>query len=356
MSIFGISGAIGTGKSFLQLLLALDYANEREKQLVFNFNINIKELEILCKMPKWIDKFPWSILSPLIGDHIKPSGTQPRYPWILHMIKNGGISCIPNPKNLQALMIPNSVVCLDEAGILLNSRDFMNTPKALLADLCQSRKDGVDLFWAAQFDEQVDKQFRLLTQFWIHADGLAVYDKKMKRPKLVYQKYYWFRAADYFEWLHSKDRSNHFKTRFNYASKYIGRFLTLSDKQLFKIFDSFARLDLDGDYSSVSTIYNSPLNFSYYYSKLGYFYDSSLNPFSKDWQPFVYIPSSSSPSTPPPTRSSVGAQPTKSDLIRKAISLSRSLQISPPYFKEMNSADISSWIAKNSSRKKAKNF
>jgi hypothetical protein len=345
MSIFGISGAIGTGKSFLQLLLALEYANEREKQLVFNFDINFQELEALCKIPKWIDTFPWNIIYPLFRGNIKPSGTSPRYPWILHLIRNGGISCIPNPKNLQSLLIPESVVCLDEAGILLNSRDFANTPKALLADLCQSRKDGVDLFWASQFDEQVDKQFRLLTQYWIHSDGVSVYDKKMKRPKLVYQRYYWFRAADYFEWLHNRrDRSNHFRTRFAYASKYVGRFLTSADKQLFRVYDSFSRLDTVDNTARISTVHNCPLNFSYYYSKLGEFYDGSLNPFSKEWIPFKYEPSLSlSPPSPPvPTG---GELPPKSALIARAMSLSRSLRISPPYFKNMSSSEISLWIS-----------
>lgn len=344
MSIHGVTGRIGSGKSFLQLKSILDYAEQREKQIVLNFRLNLKELEILCRMPKWIDKPIPSILLNNFPNDFKYKEDKPRYPWILNLIKNGGISFIPNPANLQSLLFPDSVVGLDEAGIYLNSRDFQNTPKELLADLCQSRKDGTDLFWCSQFDEQVDKQFRMLTQFWIHSDGIALYDKKLKRPKLIYKKYFYFTADSYFDWVNNRrDRTSHFKTRFLYASKYEGGFLCPSDYQLFKVFDSFSRLDISKPQTTINSIHQSPLSSSYYKSRMGSNYSPSNDPFSyrytppPPYQPPLHIPAPSKSSSPI----------SKSFLIRQALSISKQKRLRSPIFKDMTEHQLNQWISKN---------
>jgi hypothetical protein len=225
--LIGIAGAIGSGKSFTQLKQALIYCEKKRKTLVTNFEINERAL------------FDYAVLAKL--------------EYVQSMVAKGQVSWIINPKrrikgefrpNLEALFIPNSVIALDEAGIFLNSRDFARTSTDLLSDLCQSRKMGVDLFWAAQFEEQVDKQFRLLTQYWVHCDSVSVYDKKLRNSRLKWKRIFWFTAADYFFWLSNpRDRSSHFKTRFAYACDYEGGLLTAADRKLFEIFDSFSRLD-----------------------------------------------------------------------------------------------------------------
>jgi hypothetical protein len=357
MSIFGIAGAIGTGKSFIQLYLALEYANEREKQMVFNYPINIDALYNYCCLPRYVDNALYTLASKFLG--LRPAKKEPRYPWILRLIDRGGISQIPAPKNLQALMIPDSVVCLDEAGILLNSRSFKDTPKELLADLAQSRKDGIDLFWCAQFDEQVDYQFRLLTQYWIYSQGLSFYDKKMKRPKLSYKCYFWFRAFDYFEWIaNKKDRGNYMKTRFAYASKTLQGFLTYSDYQLFKVFNSFNRLDVSSENAKISTLQNCKLPISYYRNLLGEAYDYKKDPLSRHYNPRLFP--TPTPSTTPPIPRSVGGTPSSSsllspssssssgsNLIAKALQISRRKNIRPPFFKNMTPSQINQWINQN---------
>ena len=49
--IIGIVGSIGSGKSFTQLKQGLMYAEERQKQLVLNFPINLDELYVYARTP-----------------------------------------------------------------------------------------------------------------------------------------------------------------------------------------------------------------------------------------------------------------------------------------------------------------
>jgi Zonular occludens toxin (Zot) len=237
--IIGLSGAIGSGKSFTQLKWALAWAEKRNKSLVFNFRVNRSALRRYCVRRKYRNLIRYidnDSLSEIVNPQQKtPKGTRPY---------------------LEALFIPNSVVLLDEAGIFLNSRDFASTSRSLLSDLCQSRKDGIDIFWAAQFEEQVDKQFRLLTQYWIHCASVAIPDRKTGKPILKWKKIYWFTASDYYHWLSNvRDQASHFRTRLAYASDYEGGPLTSDDKLLFDVYDSFSRLDLQAS----SDVVRSPL-------------------------------------------------------------------------------------------------
>lgn len=241
--LIGVTGAIGSGKSFTQLKQALQYCEKKRKTLVLNFEINEREL------------YEYAVMAKL--EHVQSMVLKSQVSWIINPKKKYKGEVRPN---LEALFIPNSVICLDEAGIFVNSREFARTSMDLLSELCQSRKSGVDMFWAAQFDEQVDRQFRLLTQYWVQCNSVAVYDKLMRRPKLVYKRIYWFTAADYFAWSQNiRDRGSHFKTRFAYACDYEGGRLTKADKRLFNVFDSFARLDYKATTDRVRSSLQCPL-------------------------------------------------------------------------------------------------
>lgn len=229
MTILGISGSIGSGKSFTQIRTALEYCERKKKRLVTNFEINPSA----------------------VYDYAKIRG----YSYVQTMILRDRYTYIINPSRLvgrgvrepcvDALLIPESVVALDECGIYLNSRNFAKTSFELLADLCQSRKTGTDIVWAAQFNDQVDRQFRMLTQYWVHCNSVSAWDKKMRRPRLVYKKIYWFKDEDYNFWIQNiKDRTSHFRTRFAYAFLYEGGFLSKSDRLVFDMFNSFDRLDI----------------------------------------------------------------------------------------------------------------
>lgn len=359
--IIGLAGAIGSGKSFTQLKQALQYAEEREKQLVFNFEVNIKELYKYAIMPKQYDSAFGAVvyeISNLIAfvlnkfnSKVKyPLSKKMRLPWIAYLCKNGGVIQIPSPEKLEALLIPESVVCLDEAGVLLNSREFAKTSKELLADLAQSRKDGCDLFWAAQFEEQVDKQLRLLTQYWIHCDSLAMYDKKLRRPKLFWKKIYWFRAADYYRWLtNPKDYGSHFKARFAYAFMYEGGLLTPADKQLFNVFNSFSRLDskYEKKYPLIKTLHRCDLPKDYYLNKLN-IYVSELDPLSSNYQSLYGIYTLRKKDVTNNVVDLLYTSTSRSALIRQALSISRQKKITAPYLKSMQDSEIIKFIKANS--------
>lgn len=218
MTITGIFGAIGSGKSWLQMNYALSECNKKKKRLVTNFFLNLDAL--------------WSWAS------VK------KYDYILELIDTGGIIYINSNQSLASLLsISKAVVCLDEAGVFLNSRQYQDTPKELLQDLCQSRKDGVDLIYAAQFTKQVDAQIRALTQFVYHCRGFTKYNYLSARPELLMKNFFLFDAETYDQWVVSRHKNNPIKTRFAFAAESCTGPLSCVDQDLFKCFDSMARLD-----------------------------------------------------------------------------------------------------------------
>ncbi|MGK7893255.1 MAG: hypothetical protein AB4372_06400 [Xenococcus sp. (in: cyanobacteria)] len=362
MTIIGVAGAIGSGKSFTQLKQGLKYCEERQKQLVTNFPINVDALRKYASLPKeyrsFLGYFIYEIrvlfyalrlhLSRVFSFIKKPKKPKltPHLPWIKWLCEHGGIIQIPAPEYLEALLIPESVVLLDEAGILLNSREFAKTSKQLLADLAQSRKDGCDLIWCAQFDEQVDRQLRMLTQFWIHCESLSVFDKKMRRPKLVYKVIYWFRCSDYQQWKDDpRVRGNPFKTRFAFATITESGFLTECDKYIFNIYDSFKRLDKEYGGALINTMYQCKLPKDYYFERFGSLYISQNDPLSKN---YVYDPPKVLKKKSDDRSGEVSSESLdKSSLIKQALDIARKNNIRPPYFKAMKVEDIKGFIFNN---------
>jgi hypothetical protein len=256
MTITGLSGDIGSGKSWKMLEYALEQTEFKRKYLVTNFALNLPGLKRYCAAKK-----QW---------------------WNVHMIDSGWFAVVSlfiadkDKENLSLTPLfkgrENSVVCLDEAGIFLNSRNFKNTPAQLLMDLAQSRKSGNDLIWAAQFDTQVDIQFRNLTQFWVHCDGWTAYDKKMRRPALKWKTYFYFKGAEYQRWQSStKARTSFIRTYFTYAFKTDYGPLSPIDIMLFSAFDSFTRLENQAAAAKEMTLKSykpNDLQSSDYYQKL----------------------------------------------------------------------------------------
>ena len=363
-TIIGIAGAIGSGKSFTQLKHGLQYCEDRQKQLVTNFPINVRALRKYAAQPKQYQsglgyltfetkkfiyalKYSLYLLSRSLKLRVlkrpKPPKIKPLLPWVKRLCETGGIIQIASPEKLEALLIPESVVLLDEAGILLNSREFAKTSKRLLADLAQSRKDGCDLIWCAQFDDQVDRQLRMLTQFWIHCESLSKYDKKMRRPKLIYKRIFWFRCSDYQDWLNNpRARGNHLKTRFVYSTIYEGGLLTAADRRLFEVYDSFLRLDIHANTADINTMYQCKLSQDYYFKRLSQYFPQH-DPLSKDYEPLWgwYRRKKSVLDSP---RQMEDDKLSKTQLIAIALQKSREQKIKPPYFARMETYQIKEFI------------
>jgi hypothetical protein len=218
--IIGIVGDIGSGKSHKQLKVALERCNKRQKRLVVNFRLVPEALKKYCASRKL---------------------------WFAYqMIENGQyeiLDCSNQDDVLKLLDVGRSVVCLDEAGIFFNSRGFQDTPKTVLKDLCQSRKQGTDLLWAAQFDSQVDKQFRMLTQSYIWCQGYSTWSRKLGNECLKWKSYHSFTSSDYESFAaNPKARSSILKTVWSAFDNEMGP-LSAADKLLFDCYESFQRLD-----------------------------------------------------------------------------------------------------------------
>ncbi len=371
MTIIGIAGAIGSGKSFTQLKHGLKYVEDRQKQLVTNFPINVEQLRKYASYPVeyqslffhflyelkkliYAFRFSFNVLLPKIFARPKKPKLTPQLPWIKRLCETGGIIQIPSPEKIEALLIPESVVLLDEAGVLLNSREFAKTSKQLLADLAQSRKDGCDLIWCAQFEEQVDRQLRFLTQFWIHCDSISVYEKKLRRPSLKFKRIYWFRASDYMDWLRNpRARGSHFKTKFVFSTMYEGGFLTKADRQLFKIYDSFKRLDKEYDGARIVSMFQCVLPSGYFLrlkSSEEYPGSPKLLPYAYHYNQAKLSQSIASmqkaDSISSETDSIASMQKPKKFYIKKGLQIARDKGINPPYFSDMTISEIESFLSR----------
>ena len=124
------------------------------------------------------------------------------------------------------LSYKNSVVIFDEAGIFANSRDWAELKKdnpAFIIDLVQVRKDGVDLIWAAQSHEMVDKQLRMMTNFYYRCNSML--GKFYRRYK--------FDPKSFVKWELTGKTAKHA------IGVQAGRF----DPAIFGIYNSYGRLD-----------------------------------------------------------------------------------------------------------------
>lgn len=123
----------------------------------------------------------------------------------------------------ELLAYGNSVALFDEAAVFANGRDWNSLPKEFVADLAQSRKGGVDLIWASQDMELVDKTIRSLT-FLYYA---------CRRAGSLYARFH-YKPADYAR-VRAGDRA--------WWKRLCGFELGRFDAGVFGSYDSFARLD-----------------------------------------------------------------------------------------------------------------
>jgi len=71
----------------------------------------------------------------------------------------------------------NCVVCIDEASIYLNSREWEKLPKEILMRFAQTRKFGVDIYYTSQGWMHTEKRLRDLTNFVIKCTQFKLFFK-----------------------------------------------------------------------------------------------------------------------------------------------------------------------------------
>lgn len=215
--ITAVLGPQGSGKSFVAIKLALEYANKIEYDLTFNFSVNVRSL------------YEYSVLH--------------GYTWLVSRILHGHIHCRPSNDLKLFMDRSKTLYILDEAGVFLQSRDFANIDKNFLRDLAQIRHDCKMLWWLAQYNDMVDRVLRDLTASVIQADCITRYSKKLGNYEIFIQRFFLFEARAYKIYLTKvADKSRgfpHFVRQRQLALRsWVGP-LECSDSLLFDCYQSF---------------------------------------------------------------------------------------------------------------------
>lgn len=266
MAFYSVCGLTGSGKSLKQIQFGIELANRYRKILVTNFPVNFPVLRRYCGFLK--------------------------YHWLGHMIDLNRVIVLPGVENIEELLgYQNAVILIDEAGVFLDA--WSGLSKRMRADLCQIRHDGIDVVWAAQYFEQVNKQLRMLCHRCIHADGVQTYNRQLKNDCLIWKNYYHFHPKNYEAWLNDMKAQKPglggmLRTRFQYAQKVESGPLNKADYQAFSIFKSFGGR-LDKGYSKSLNPYFIPA------------YHQVTHYFEGDYKPIELKKSSSSVSMPTKT-------------------------------------------------------
>lgn len=231
MALVIITGLPGTGKSLQQFHLACKKANQSRSILVSNVPFDFPAFRKYCG---------------IMG-----------YGWLAHCVDSNQIVVKPGLENVcQLFEYKNAWLLIDELGVFFNARAFSSMPKKILFDLAQTRKSAINVIGACQYWEQIDKSFRLLATTAVHTCGMTVYSKELKNEALVFKKMIYFDPVKYERWLDDKKARSggiggFFRTRFQYAIRVEESRLKEHDKQAFRCFKSFDRLE-------TATAYDNP--------------------------------------------------------------------------------------------------
>jgi Zonular occludens toxin (Zot) len=230
MSVSCVYGLPGAGKSHFSLFYGLSLCEKFGKTLVTNYLLDLDKISHYCYLMGYFD-------------------------FLNRLGKEGIVYISADTHAGDFLSVRNSVIVLDEAGIYFPARGFKDTPKKLLADLCQVRHDASMLLCIAQAEKQIDIQIRNLSWEVFQCRGLSVYDKKLNNQKLIFKNIYRFDKDRYEVYMNDpKIRKNPLKSRLCSNKTWQGP-LTCADLYLFSCFDSFGRLDQnqahDDDYDRV---------------------------------------------------------------------------------------------------------
>jgi hypothetical protein len=215
--ITGILGDQGSGKSFATIKIALQYAEQIEFDLTFNFSVNLRAMYNYC--------------------------LEMGYIWLLTRLRRGMIRVRDSRDLIDFMDRPKTIYILDEAGVYLNSRKYQDIDPEFLHQLAQVRHDGKMLWWIAQYYDMSDKMLRNLSGAFIQCLSEVRFNKKLGNSELYWQKVYLYKARDYKIFL---NRVNEKMTgiKFWINSRKLASFhwegiLSAQDKMLFDIYQSF---------------------------------------------------------------------------------------------------------------------
>jgi len=224
----GILGGMGSGKTFISIILATEIAEAMRFDLRFNFAINAIPLYY----------------------YLVNNG----YTWLLSRLLRGGIdvkSCADGEELtlMEFMNKPKTLYVCDEAGaVYLNSRNFKKIPLDFLAGLSQSRKGQKRLFWIAQYKDQADKTIRELSASYVYCNCSSRPNPKVGFSECTGKNYQMFTAQNYqvFERKVLQGAVTGIKAKFTaskLAEKTITGNLSEVDKLAFAAYNSFSRVE-----------------------------------------------------------------------------------------------------------------
>lgn len=238
----------GSGKTFIALQLALRQAEDLNFGICCNFDLNGKELLKYLRACRYVNLMKQFEMGRII---VRPTINKGQID-IENFLKGG-----------------RCVFLLDEAAIFANSRSAMDKKSGImqfLADIAQVRKDGIRVWWIAQVYGEVDKQIRNQTDFIVEANSLLRYNEQLKADAMWIKLHLIYKRNKY-EMMESKRESwTGLKLMFKQYSNSIHKiwgFIEPIDRQLFKVYQSFGRLDKN------PKLYNIP-NFEKIITKIDY--------------------------------------------------------------------------------------
>lgn len=241
MAVLAVCGLPGKGKSWVLVYYALYLAEKHQRNVVCNFWLDLNKVAIYCRMMN--------------------------YSWLLSQLPKGVINFIDANTNLSDLLvIRESIICLDEAGIFLFAREFAKTPRELLSALFQSRKYGQDILYACQYYSQVDVILRDLTEEVFYCNGTTSFDTKLRRDKLIIKNFHLFNVESFQQYKSDpKLKKNPIKTRLLATKSFTGM-LSASEEYIFELYDSFTELEKQEISSNSNSQQNHVFNKLYYHS------------------------------------------------------------------------------------------
>ncbi len=204
-NVIGITGSFGSGKSLYATELAIKYCNQSRKHLIFNFPVNI--------------------------DAIRAYARARGYGWVARCAR---ISSVELGDDISEIFrYQDSVFVYDEAGIFTNSRHWKSLGKDFLKSLFQIRHLNIHLLIIFQFQEQIDKQIRLVIQHWVVCQSSSVYSLKLGAPKIVARKCYHYRCEKFFRLQEDVRARGNIVLPWLWSERLYYRFLPLADTIVF---------------------------------------------------------------------------------------------------------------------------
>lgn len=218
MPFTAIYGLPGRGKSLLMLQHGLEIAEKYQLRIVTNFCLDPLNLAYYCKINN--------------------------YKWLWENLSKGIVYYVSANKNFaQFLQIKNAVILLDEMGLYAPSAQSWTLPPEAFNAVANNRKRAQHIVYAAQYPSQVHSSIHQICSNILYAEGLAVWDDKLKNERLMFKDVHLFQPAEFEVWFRDpKIRKNPVKV-WVLALKHWKGIINGLDAQTFRVYDSFGLLE-----------------------------------------------------------------------------------------------------------------